>query len=260
MRDISSQLSDLSPSQRVRLLARMNDIRRDGEWQSPIFSRRGATSGELSFAQQRLWFLQEMYPEVTAYNCSLMIRIDTQIEPGILEQALTEIARRHEILRTTFPMKDEQPVQIIGPAAPVPLRVRDLRIMPESERESAALTIIGEETKRHFDLIQGPCWRPSLLQFDEDNHILHVTFHHIVTDGWSTAVFFKEVQELYESFVRGAASPLPELPIQYLDFAAGQRVWLQGPTLQSQLSYWKRQLAEAPPLLQLPTDHPRPAV
>ncbi|MEK6278973.1 MAG: amino acid adenylation domain-containing protein [Acidobacteriota bacterium] len=259
MSDVSSQLRDLSASQRERLLARLREIRPPEEQRTGAdFSRRMAASGMLSFAQQRLWFLHQMYPETTAYHCPLTIRINLAVDVGILEKTLTEIARRHEILRTTFRLQDGQPIQSVTPPAAVTLRTTDLRGLAESERESAATSAIREEFSRPFNLGSGPCWRSLLVQLDDDKFILQVIFHHIIFDGWSIPIFLKELKTLYEAFAGQRSSPFPELPVQYLDFTLGQREWLQRPALQSQLAYWKKQLADAPPLLLMPTDRPRP--
>lgn len=261
MSDISSQLRDLSPSQRERLLVKLREIRPAEEQRiGPDFSRRMAESGMLSFAQERLWFLHQMHPETTAYHCPLTIRINLPVDAGILEKTLTEIARRHEILRTTFRLQDGESIQSVAPPAVVVPRTADLRGLPEEERESAATSLIREDFRQPFDLTNGPCWRSFLLQLDDDKFILQVIFYHIIFDGWSIPIFLKELRTIYEAFASNEPSPLPELPAQYLDFAVGQREWLQRPALQSQLAYWKKQLADAPPLLLLPTDRPRPPV
>lgn len=260
MSDISSQIRDLSPNQRERLLAKLREIRPAEVPRSGAdFSRRMAEWGTLSFAQQRLWFLHQMFPETTAYHCPLTIRINLPVDIDILEKTLAEIARRHEILRTTFMLRDGQPIQSVSTSPQVSLRTTDLRELPEEEREEAATTLIREEFAFAFDLGSGPCWRSFLVQLDDDKFILQVVFHHIIFDGWSIPIFLRELKANYEAFVSHAPSPLPELPAQYLDFTLGQREWLQKPVLQSQLAYWKDHLADAPPLLLLPTDRPRPA-
>ncbi len=261
MSNIGSQLRDLSPSQRERLLARLREIRPADERSTRAdFSRRRATSGLLSFAQQRLWFLHQMYTETTAYHCPLTIRINLTVDVAVLEKALTEVVRRHEILRTTFGLRDGQPIQSVALPVPITLKTTDLRGLPEGERESAATTLIREEFGEPFDLVNGPCWRSSLLQLNDDEFILRIVLNHIIFDGWSVPIFLNELKTLYESFSSQEPSPLPELPAQYLDFTVGQREWLQGPALQTQLKYWKKQLADVPPLLLLPADRVRPPV
>ncbi len=261
MSDISSQLRDLSPSQRERLLARLREIRpSEAQRTGPDFSRRMAEAGALSFAQQRLWFLHQMYPDTTAYHCPVTIRINLPVNAGTMQQALTEIARRHEILRTTFTERDGHPIQSVAPPATVTLKIKDLRDLPEAERDSEATKLIREDFACRFDPSNEPCWRSFLLQLDDDKFILQVVFYHIIFDGWSIPVFIKELKTIYEAFATHSPSPYPELPVQYLDFALSQREWLQRPELQSQLAYWKQQLADAPPLLLLPTDRARPPV
>src|SRR6185369_10802894 len=255
MSDISSQVRDLSPNQRERLLAKLREIRPAEQQRTGAdFSRRMVESGMLSFAQQRLWFLHQMYPETTAYHCPLTIRINLPVDTSVLEKTLAEIARRHEILRTTFRLRDGQPIQSIASSPLVSLRTTDLRDLPEGERESAATESIREEFAAAFDLSNGPCWRSFLVQLDDDKFILQVVFHHIIFDGWSIPIFLKELKANYEAFAAGGTAPFPELPAQYLDFSLGQREWLQKPVLQSQLAYWKNHLADAPPLLLMPTD------
>ena len=259
MTDLNSELRDLSPNQRERLLAKLREIRPAEEQRTGAdFSRRLAESGVLSFAQQRLWFLHQMFPETTAYHCPSTIRINLPVNIGVLEKTLAEIARRHEILRTTFRLRDGQPIQSVTPSAAISLRTTDLRGLPDDERESAATSLIREEFIEPFDLSNGPCWRSFLVQLDDDKFILQVVFHHIIFDGWSIPIFLKELKATYEAFASHRPAPFPELPAQYLDFTLGQREWLQKPVLQSQLAYWKNQLADAPPLLLMPTDRPRP--
>ncbi len=259
MSDISSQVRDLSPNQRERLLAKLREIRPAQEQRTGAdFSRRMAESGMLSFAQQRLWFLHQMYPETTAYHVPLTIRINLPVNVQILEKTLAEIARRHEILRTTFKLRGGQPIQSVTTSAEVSLRTTDLRDLLEGERENAATSLIREEFTQPFDLSNGPCWRSFLVQLHDDKFILQVIFHHIIFDGWSIPIFLKELKANYEAIASDGPSPFPELPAQYLDFTLGQREWLQKPVLQSQLAYWKNHLADAPPLLLMPTDRPRP--
>ncbi|HEY6190004.1 MAG TPA: amino acid adenylation domain-containing protein, partial [Pyrinomonadaceae bacterium] len=213
----------------------------------------------LSFGQQRLWFLDQLEPGNPAYLMPAALRLDGKLKVSTLEQAFSEIVRRHESLRTNFALVDGQPVQIIAPAQPVTLSITDLSQLATDEREAEARRLAGAEAQRPFDLSAGPLLRVSLLKLAEDEHILLFTMHHIISDGWSIGVLVKEVTTLYEAFSAGQSSSLPELPIQYADFAHWQREWLQGEVLDAQLSYWREQLADAP-VLQLPTDRPRPAV
>ena len=213
----------------------------------------------LSFAQERLWFLDQFEPNSSVYNLANGMRLKGTLRVGALEQSLNEIVRRHEALRTSFSMVEGQPIQVISSTFTRPLPVLDLSNLSEAEREAEAQRLADEENQRAFDLARGPLLRSKLLRLGDDDHILLVTMHHIVTDGWSMGVFFRELSVLYEAFSNGKPSPLPALPIQYADYAVWQRDWLKGEILETQLSYWKKRLANVP-TLQLPTDRPRPAV
>jgi hypothetical protein len=214
----------------------------------------------LSFAQQRLWFLDQLVSGNPFYNVSTAVRLIGHLNVTALAQSLDGIVRRHETLRTTFVSVEGQPVQIIAPVQIVSLPAVDLRELVEAEREIQAWWLIVEEERRPFDLTHGPLWRAILLQMKADEHVLLLTMHHIVSDGWSLGVLIQEMAALYQAFAAGKPSPLPELPIQYADFAVWQREWLQGEVLEKQLGYWKQQLASAPAVLELSTDRPRPPV
>ena len=213
----------------------------------------------LSFSQQRLWFLDQYEPNSSVYNIPSALRLRGSLNIGALEQSLNEIIRRHESLRTTFSMVDGEPVQVIAPSVEFSLAVVDLRDHPEGEREEEAQRLVDEEARRPFDLAQGPLFRSKLVRLGEDDHVLLLTMHHIVSDGWSMGVLHRELSVLYPAFVNGESFPLPELPIQYADYAVWQREWLQGEVLDRQLSYWKKQLKGIPGVLNLPTDRPRSA-
>jgi hypothetical protein len=172
---------------------------------------------------------------------------------------MTEVVRRHESLRTSFPAEGGTARQVISDPPPVEARVVDLGGLGAAEREARARLLADEEARRPFDLARGPLWRVKLLKLGEEEHILLFIMHHIVSDAWSTGVLMREVAKLYAAFLHGQPSPLPELPVQYADFAAWQRRWLQGETLERQLAYWREQLAGAPPVLELPAARPRPA-
>jgi amino acid adenylation domain-containing protein len=214
----------------------------------------------LSFTQQRLWLLNQLTQRSSLYNVPVAVRLEGQLDIAALEYSLSEIVSRHEVLRTTFSTSAGQPVQIINAAEQVRLEVTDLTGLPESERELEVRRIADEEAEQPFDLSRGPLWRARLLREAEDNHLALFTMHHIVSDAWSTGVLVREVAALYAAFSRGQSSTLPELPIQYADFASWQRQWLQGETLEAQLGYWREHLSGAPHVLELPTDKPRPPV
>ncbi|MGA7732188.1 MAG: amino acid adenylation domain-containing protein [Chloroflexia bacterium] len=212
----------------------------------------------LSFAQQRLWFLDQWQPASAAYNIPVVMRLNGDLQEEALKASINAIVERHEALRTTFTIAGDQPVQVITPALDIPLPVVDLGDRPEEAREAAAQQLVREEAQRPFDLARGPLLRATLLRLAEGEHLLLLVMHHIVSDGWSMGVMSEELAELYGAFAAGQPSPLAELPVQYADYAVWQREWLQEEVLQTQLDYWKTQLAGAPPMLELPTDRPRP--
>jgi amino acid adenylation domain-containing protein len=212
----------------------------------------------LSFAQQRLWFLSQLDPGSSVYNLSSAYRLRGRLNAAALEHSLNAIIRRHESLRTTFPAVDGRPVQVVTPHQPLALPVIDLKALAPGDKEARAMQLTSAHAQRPFDLAQGPLFRAALVQLTAEQSILLVSMHHIVSDGWSMAVFFRELAALYGAFCAGQPSGLPELSIQYADFAVWQRQWLQGEALEEQLAYWTQQLAGSPPLLELPVDRPRP--
>ncbi len=213
----------------------------------------------LSYAQQRLWFMDKFEPDSPLYNTPAALELGGALNLPALKQSFNEIVRRHESLRTTFRSVDGRPVQVIAPKFEVPLQLLDLDVIPVESRRQEALRLATEEAQRPFDLSQGPLIRVHLLRLEETLHILLVTMHHIVSDGWSMGVLIREITTLYAAYSNGHPSPLPELPVQYVDFAHWQREWLQGEVLETQLSYWKERLGGILPLLELPFDRPRPA-
>jgi amino acid adenylation domain-containing protein len=214
----------------------------------------------LSFAQERLWFIDQLEPGSATYNIPVAWRLGGVLDPGVLERSLSEIVRRHETLRTTIAQVDSSPVQVVAPFSGFALPVEDLSGLGEADREAALRRRAGEEARRPFDLAAGPLFRAALLRLGEEDHVLLLSMHHVVSDGWSTGVLFRELSVLYGAYLAGRESPLPELAVQYADYAVWQREQLEGEALDRQLSYWAKQLAGVPELLELPTDHPRPAV
>lgn len=213
----------------------------------------------LSFAQQRFWFLDQFEPGSPAYTISHPMRLRGPVDISALEAAVTEVVRRHESLRTTFGSRSGHPFQIINPAAPLRLPVVDLGGVPSEERERRLFHHLREQTRQPWNLARGPLIRMRLLRLAPEEHILHLTLHHILADGWSKALFSREVTVLHQAFHEGRSSPLPELPLQYADFAVWQREWLQGEIFEAQLAYWKKKLDGGQPL-ELPIDRPRPAM
>jgi amino acid adenylation domain-containing protein len=214
----------------------------------------------VSFSQRRLWFLDQLEPGNTAYNIPFAARLKGALSVTALEQTLGEVVRRHEALRTTFRTQDGQPLQVIHAAAPVSLSLADLSGLDEAGREAQAQSLAAAEARLPFDLARGPLLRLLLLRLGSEEHVLLLTMHHIISDAWSIGVLMTEMTTLYETYRGGRPSTLPELKIQYPDYAAWQREYLEGDLLEKQVGYWKRQLAGAPQLLNLPTDRPRPAV
>ena len=214
----------------------------------------------LSFAQERLWFLDQLMPGHAFYNLSAAARITGPMDREALLWSLNEMVRRHEILRTTFATVEGRPVQVIAPALTLTVPVVDLTDRPPSGREGEIRRLADREAQRPFDLARGPLVRVGLLELGDEDHVLLATLHHIIADAWSTGVFIREMAALCSAFAKGEPSPLPALPLQYADFAAWQRTRLQGDVLAEQLAYWRQRLDGAPPVLELPTDRPRPPV
>jgi aspartate racemase len=214
----------------------------------------------LSFSQQRLWFLAQLEPNSPAYNIPAAFRLTGLLSVTALSQSLSEIVRRHEVLRTTFPSVEGQPKQVISLHKVLTLPIIDLSELPPDQRLSEAQRLATEEAQQPFVLATGPLFRVKLLRLEEAEQMLLVTMHHIVYDGWSYDIFLRELAALYNAFSSGKPSPLPELPIQYADYAYWQHEWLQGEVLESQRDYWKQQLNGNLPILQLLTDYPRSPV
>ncbi|MFD2169293.1 non-ribosomal peptide synthetase [Tumebacillus lipolyticus] len=214
----------------------------------------------LSFAQERLWFLEQLNTESAAYNIPMALRLSGQLDVEALKRSFDQLMARHETLRTTFVVVNGQPEQVIADEREMPFEQIDLTDMPFESAELQAALAAVEEGNKPFDLTRDALVRTQLLKLAAEEHLLLLTMHHIISDGWSMGVLIDELSKLYGAFRSGAESPLPELPLQYADFASWQREWLQGEVLDSQLSYWKQKLQGAPSLLRLPTDRPRPAV
>ncbi len=212
----------------------------------------------LSFAQQRLWFLDQVEPNNPLYNIPRALRLTGRLNVSALETALNGIMERHEILRTTYASKKGQPFQVIAPELKLPVPVIDLSELPEATREKEARRLAQEQASMPFNLASDPMMRCLVLKMGDEDHILVLNTHHIASDGWSGGILLQELTALYEAALLGKRSPLPELPIQYADYAVWQRNWLQGEALEKQLDYWRKRLEGAPPVLLLPTDRPRP--
>ena len=259
---VLEQVQTLSPQRRallaLRLMHKKNHLR-----QSTAIARLPRTTDEdvfpLSFAQQRVWFLNQLEPDSPFYNIAAVFHLNGCLNPLALEQSLNAIVQRHEVLRTNFKLIDDQPMQIIASVRPVALARVDLRAWPRAERDLQAQQCLQAEGKRLFDLEHDLLFRALLLQLADETYQLLLTIHHSICDGWSIGILMQELGELYRAFVQGTPSPLPELPIQYADFADWQRKYLQDETLAKLLGYWQAQFKGALPVLTLPTDRPRPA-
>ncbi|MCC2650942.1 MAG: hypothetical protein K0Q60_1097 [Microvirga sp.] len=232
------------------------------EWLQPVVPLRPvARDGPLplSFAQQRLWFLAQLEPAGTSYNIPVAVHLTGALNLPALESSFNEIVRRHAVLRTTFRTIDGEPMQVIAPEQSVRLPIFDIGHFAGTEREAALQRLAKEEAQQPFDLTNGPLLRVSVLRLGQHDHVLLLTMHHIIADGWSMNLLARELADLYASLTQGRPADLPPLPIQYADYAQWQGEWLQGSVREAQLAYWRRRLAGMPPMLELPTDRPRPA-
>jgi amino acid adenylation domain-containing protein len=250
-------IQDLTPEQLAKLQERLRALRGQGPAQAGIPRRQGTGPVPLSFAQQRLWFVDRLQPGNAAYNMPAAVRLRGRLDTLVLARSLDEVVRRHETLRTTFPLVDGEPVQAVAPSGRCPLPLVDLAALPVEAREREALRLVRDESLRPFDLAGGPLLRGTLLRLADEEHLALFTMHHVISDAWSARVLIGELSALYGAFSRGAPSPLPELPVQYADYTLWQRERVSGTLLETQLAYWRRTLAGAPPVLEIPTDRPR---
>jgi glycosyltransferase involved in cell wall biosynthesis len=261
---IGAKIAGLTPEQKALLMARLQKKSKlraaQGLEAPPIRPVSRAQRLPLSFAQQRLWFLDQLEPGSTFYNVPAAVRLNGRLNVPALERTLNEIVRRHEVLRTTFVAQGGQPAQVVHPPTAISLPVFDLSNLSGDELEAEMERLTKEEMQQAFDLSKGPLVRAKLLRLGEREHLALLTLHHIVTDGWSAGVLVREIGALYEAFMQGRPSPLAELKIQYADFAVWQRQWLRGAVMEQLLTYWRGQLGGALPVMELTTDRPRPAI
>jgi amino acid adenylation domain-containing protein len=251
--NLSADIAGLTPRQRM-LVERLLKKEKPGPSRSVAVTRRGeAASYPLSFAQYRLWFLHQLEPQSVAYNLRVAIRLKGRLDVQSLERALSELVRRHESLRTRFAVEACQPVQVISSET-------DFTVARLSITEAEVMSFIEKEANQPFDLQAGSLFRASLLRVDAEEHVLVLLLHHIISDGWSAGVLFRELGTLYAAYAAGEESPLAELPVQYADYAVWQRENLSGEVLNAQVEYWRERLAGAAPVLELPADRVRPAV
>jgi amino acid adenylation domain-containing protein len=248
MTDLNERLAGLSPEKRALLAKRLQE------------KGRAENAFPLSIMQQRLWFLEQLSPGNLAYVIPAAVRIRGNLDVEVLRAVVNEIVRRHESLRTTFELREGKPAQIVKAPAPLEVAVEDLRHLAGQARAAACEKRIAEELALPFDLARGPLLRARLLRTEDQEHVLVVAMHHIVSDGWSLGILVTELARLYEAFVAGRPSPLPPLKVQYGDYAAWQQGWLRKENLAEHLAYWRKRLAGAVTVLGLPTDRPRPPV
>jgi NRPS condensation-like uncharacterized protein len=262
MSSSSHDLSELTPEQRALLMMRLKKKSPAQAKSAPRAQDIRPVSRDaplpLSFAQQRLWFLHQLDADDPSYNVPYAVGLTGHLDTAVLKRTLNEITRRHEVLRTSFPATEGKPLQVISPAQDMSLPLVDLREMSATATEPEVERLIAGDARRPFDLESGPLMRATVLKLKEEEYILLFTMHHIISDGWSMTILVQEVMSLYKSFSDGAESTLPELPLQYADFAHWQRRWLEGVELESQLEYWKKQLKGIPARLELSPDRQRP--
>ncbi|MDQ3563928.1 MAG: amino acid adenylation domain-containing protein [Pseudomonadota bacterium] len=261
MNDFANRIANLSPEARALFEAKLRQKAAAKQYTIPTLPRSGqAQAFAQSFAQQRLWFLYQWEPASPFYNINSALKLEGELDVAAFERCINEIVKRHESLRTSFTTQENEAVQIIHPSANAKVSFVDLRGFSPSERDAEMRRLAAEESERPFDLSRAPLIRVSLLQLEDTSHVTLTALHHIISDGWSIGVFYREVTALYQAFAKSKAVSLPELSIQYPDYAVWQRGHLSGEVLEPQLAYWKERLSGAPPLLELPTDRPRPAL
>ncbi|WP_337885874.1 amino acid adenylation domain-containing protein, partial [Fischerella thermalis] len=260
MNDFAKRIAALSPEQRALFELRLKQKELSIKKITSISKRKSSDVLLLSLVQERLWFLYQLQPDIPLFNDSILIHVTGKLDSIALEKSFNEIIKRHEILRTTFKIVDTQPIQIIAPTLTLKLLILDLQDLSKPEQEELVKQIISEQSSKTFDLTQELLLRCKLIRLKQQEHIILLTMHHIICDGLSRQIFYRELGTLYQAFCDGTAPALPELPIQYADFALWQRQSLDDQTYKSQLVYWQQKLENLPPVLALPTDNPRPAV
>ncbi len=263
MKDISERISSLTPEQRALLESRLKKKGLQAPQSPDIIPRRKERDSiycPASIDQERLWFIEQLQPGNTAYNIFTASRIRGLLNVEVMERVVNELIQRHEAFRTTLQAVDGLPVQVIAPELKLKLTPVDLQSFSEEERFDEALRLTTEDFALPFELAKGPLVRVGLLRLAEDDHVLHVNMHHTITDRWSGAVFEKELVTLYQAFAMGQPSPLPELPIQFADYAVWQRERMHSETYRNELAYWKEKLTGAPFVIDFPTDYARPPI
>lgn len=261
MKDLRKQIASLSADQR-RLLEKLLEAEGGTPVEQPLMLPRppGMNLLPLSFSQRRLWFLNRLQPDSPFYNVPVVVQFTGPLNVAVLENCLNVVIQRHEILRTAFSVIDDEPVQVISPHLQLSLPVIDLSHQQPQAQEAEVNRRALQDARQPFDLAQGPLLRTVLVRLGDNAHALILTMHHIISDGWSTAIFIRELGALYDAFSSGQPSPLARLPIQYADYALWEQRWLQSRELETGLAYWKNALSGTPAIFGLTPDHPRPAI
>ena len=257
--DVRARLAALGPAQRTLLERRLLE-RRAGTRLAPIPRRTGPGPYPLSYGQELLWLLSQIFDGGVAYNAPSAFRLEGRLDLEALQRAFDLLADRHEILRTTYMLVDGRPAQVVAPHGTTRLRLVELGDRPAAEQEVELARILNEESQRRFDLEHGPVLRATVVRLGPDDHVLLVVVHHVATDGWSRGILYHELTLLYEAAVAGTTAPLDPLPLHYADYAVWQRSWVESGAVAGQLEYWRRRLAGSPARLDLPVDRPRPPV
>ncbi|MHC4454088.1 MAG: condensation domain-containing protein, partial [Planctomycetota bacterium] len=260
MSNTSKRIENLSPEKRALLEKKLKEKKLATSMRKSIPRRENPGVAPLSYAQQRLWFLNQLEPDSPFYNISQVFRIHGTINVESLHKALNAIINRHEILRTSFKLEGEQPVQVISTKLTLDLPTINISESPGKKRETRIQNLISDFTQQPFDLTCGPLILFHLIRIDSQEHIFVVVMHHIISDGWSMGIFNRELEALYNSFCSGEPYTPQELPIQYADFSQWQRQWFKGNVMENQLDYWRKQFKNVPSLLDLPIDHQRPLI
>ncbi len=259
--NMDKRLQTLTPAQRKLLEQRLMERRVAAARRNMIAPREGDGPAPVSYAQELLWLLSQVFDDGIAYNSPGAFQLHGALDLDLLARAFEGLVERHTILRTTYSVIDGHPMQLIGPVEPVEINLVDLRGLSADDRHAESQRILKVESRFRFDLVNGPIMRPTVIRLADDEHILMLNMHHIATDGYSRSALYRDLTLLYEAYAKGLPSPLVPLRIQYADYAQWQRDWLEGAGIaDAQLEYWKRKLARAPSRLDLPADFPRPPV
>jgi fengycin family lipopeptide synthetase B len=260
MSDLPDRITQLTPAKRALLAARLGRSDNPHHFKAPLPNRTTSRNdGLLSFAQERMWFLEQLTPGTAAYHVTLALRLRGLLDETALAAGLSALVARHDVLRTSFPSIEGRPRAVVSPPGPVPLGIHDLQSSSSADQLKEAQRLAAADTTAPFDLAHGPLLRITLLRLAADDHALLITLHHLVTDGESAPLLFRDVAAAYTAYLEHGDAALPPLPLQYADFAAWQRNWLEGPARERLLAYWREQMAGAPAVLELPADRPRPA-